>query len=94
MVTDPNAVITSGSPIASLNPGESAQVTAEHEITAADVNASVFINTATVDGDSAAGDPGKPHARRVRRTRGEAAGLVPGLLLSRTPPERGRGVRR
>ena len=56
VVTDPNAVITSGSPIASLNPGESAEVTAEHQITIQDVDSGVFINTATVDASSVAGE--------------------------------------
>ncbi|MCX2719337.1 DUF7507 domain-containing protein [Lentiprolixibacter aurantiacus] len=67
VVSDPNAIITSGSPVSALNPGETATVTAEHQITAADVSTGVFINTATVDGDSAAGavtddsdDPNNP----------------------------------
>jgi len=48
-VTDPDADVDSitGSPIASLAPGDSAQVTAEHTITQDDLNAGSFTNTAT-----------------------------------------------
>ncbi|MBT8205345.1 MAG: gliding motility-associated C-terminal domain-containing protein, partial [Eudoraea sp.] len=56
VVTDPNAVITGGTPISVLNPGESAEVTAEHQITLQDLERGVFINTATVDGFSGLGE--------------------------------------
>ncbi len=51
-ITDNNAVITEGSPIVSLAPGESATVTAEHTITLEDVTAGQVINTAIGTGDS------------------------------------------
>ncbi|MET1057040.1 MAG: gliding motility-associated C-terminal domain-containing protein [Pedobacter sp.] len=50
IVTDPNAMITSGSPIASLAPDASAIVTATHKLTQADIDAGKVINQATVKG--------------------------------------------
>ncbi|CAM1359287.1 DUF7507 domain-containing protein [Tenacibaculum xiamenense] len=51
-VTDPGATITSGNPIASLSPGESATVTASYTLTQADIDNGTYSNTATVTGDS------------------------------------------
>ncbi|MCX2480448.1 gliding motility-associated C-terminal domain-containing protein, partial [Pedobacter sp. MC2016-15] len=50
VVTDPNAVISGGSPIASLAPNASVIVTATHKITQADLDAGKVINQATVKG--------------------------------------------
>ncbi|WP_338226204.1 DUF7507 domain-containing protein [Algoriphagus confluentis] len=47
VVSDPQATITGGSPIASLAPGASAVVTAEYEVQQADVDNGSFTNTAT-----------------------------------------------
>ena len=52
VVTDDNAVITGGNPIASLEPGDSATVTAEHTITQDDIDAGFVENTAEAVGDS------------------------------------------
>jgi gliding motility-associated-like protein len=49
-VTDPNALITGGSPIPSLAPNTSVTVTATHRITQADLDAGQVINQATVKG--------------------------------------------
>ena len=56
-VTDANATILAGSPILSLAPGLSATVTAEHEITQADIDAGFVENTASAIGDSPSGTP-------------------------------------
>src|SRR5690606_39920908 len=56
-VEDGNAVITGGSPIASLAPGKSATVYARHEVTQADINAGQVVNQATVTGNDPNGDP-------------------------------------
>ncbi|MEZ4854530.1 Ig-like domain-containing protein [Flavobacterium sp.] len=50
-VTDADAVITGGNPIATLAPGDSADVTAEHEITEADIAAGQYVNQATIEGE-------------------------------------------
>ncbi|KJJ37253.1 beta strand repeat-containing protein, partial [Aequorivita vladivostokensis] len=54
-VTDANAVITGGNPIASLLPGASATVTAQHEITQADLDLGYVENIAVGTGDSVNG---------------------------------------
>src|SRR5690606_39141751 len=54
-ITDANAVITSGNPIASLTPGASATVTAQHEITQADIDLGYVENIAIGTGDSVNG---------------------------------------
>ena len=54
VVTDDNAEIIAGSPIARLMPGESVTVTARHIVTQADVDAGEVINQARVSGS----DPG------------------------------------
>ncbi|MDC7998778.1 DUF7507 domain-containing protein, partial [Gilvibacter sediminis] len=51
-ITDDNAVITGGNPIAVLLPGESATVTAEHVITQDDIDLGYVENIATALGDS------------------------------------------
>jgi gliding motility-associated-like protein/uncharacterized repeat protein (TIGR01451 family) len=50
VVTDPNAAITNGSPIAQLNPGQQVLVTAVHTLTQADVDAGKVINQANLTG--------------------------------------------
>jgi len=47
VVTDPNANITSGNPVVNLAPGQTANVTAEHVVTQADLDAGQVINAAT-----------------------------------------------
>jgi len=54
-ITDANAVITGGNPIASLLPGASATVTAEHEITQGDIDLGYIENIAIGVGDSPSG---------------------------------------
>ncbi|MCF6308570.1 MAG: hypothetical protein L3J09_11530, partial [Flavobacteriaceae bacterium] len=54
-VTDANATITGGNPIASLAPGASATVTAERTITQADIDLGYVENTAVATGDSPTG---------------------------------------
>src|SRR5690606_16320138 len=54
-ITDANAVITGGNPIASLTPGASATVTAQHEITQADIDLGYVENVAIGTGDSVNG---------------------------------------
>ena len=54
-VTDANAVITGGNPIASLLPGAGATVTAEHTITVADFDQGYIENIAIGTGDSVNG---------------------------------------
>ena len=56
-VEDDNAVITGGSPIASLAPGKSATVLARHEVTQSDIDAGIVLNQATVTGEDPNGDP-------------------------------------
>ncbi|MDT0557002.1 DUF7507 domain-containing protein, partial [Patiriisocius hiemis] len=55
VITDANAVITSGNPIATLAPGASATVTAEHEVTQADIDLGYVENIAIGDGTSPTG---------------------------------------
>ncbi len=54
-ITDANAVITAGNPIATLAPGSSATVTAEHQITQADLDQGYVENIAIATGDSTNG---------------------------------------
>ena len=56
VVTDDNATITGGSPIASLAPGASATVTAEHVITQDDIDAGFVENTAIATGEDPSGN--------------------------------------
>uniref|UniRef100_UPI002616639E DUF7507 domain-containing protein n=1 Tax=uncultured Aquimarina sp. TaxID=575652 RepID=UPI002616639E len=56
VVTDANATITSGSPIASLIPGNTATVTAEHVVTQADIVAGQVINSAIAEGTTPLGE--------------------------------------
>ena len=56
IVTDANATITGGSPIATLAPGETAMVTAEYVITQTEIDNASFTNTAQVTADSVAGN--------------------------------------
>jgi len=56
VVSDSNAVITGGSPITSLGPGESVTVTAEHEITQAELDSGEVVNQAVATGTSPSGD--------------------------------------
>ena len=55
VVTDANATITSGNPIAQLLPGESATVTAEHLVTQADIDQGYIENIAIATGESPTG---------------------------------------
>ncbi len=50
-VTDANANIVSGLPIASLDPGSSANVLANHAVTQADIDAGKILNTAVATSD-------------------------------------------
>ena len=52
-VSDPNAIIVSGTPIQDIVPGASASVIAEHTITQADIDATFVDNQATVTADVA-----------------------------------------
>jgi len=52
-VSDPNAIIVSGTPIQDIAPGASASVIAEHTITQADIDATFVDNQATVTADVA-----------------------------------------
>ncbi|MFN0255901.1 DUF7507 domain-containing protein [Pedobacter ureilyticus] len=56
VVKDPNATITSGSPIAQLNPGQTVLVLAQHVLTQADVDAGKVINQAELEGVDPNGD--------------------------------------
>ncbi|MEW7290749.1 DUF7507 domain-containing protein [Aquimarina sp. 2304DJ70-9] len=56
VVDDPNATIISGVPIASLSPGGTATVIAEHVVTQDDLLAGLVINTAEVTGTTAGGE--------------------------------------
>ena len=47
LIEDQNALITSGNPIPSVAPGDTATVTAVHQITQADIDAGEVINSAT-----------------------------------------------
>lgn len=55
VVTDSNAAIVSGSPIANLPVGGSATATAEHTLTADDITARQVVNRASASGNSIAG---------------------------------------
>ncbi|MEZ4778799.1 MAG: Ig-like domain-containing protein [Flavobacteriaceae bacterium] len=55
VVTDANATITGGNPIATLAPGASATVTAEHIVTQADIDLGYIENIAVGTGDSPTG---------------------------------------
>ena len=57
VVTDNNATVISGSPIAQLNPGQTTLVLAEHVLTQADVDAGKVINQAELIGVDPNGDP-------------------------------------
>src|SRR3546814_1090264 len=48
VVTDGNATIVSGSPVASLPPSQTATVIARHQVTQSDIDAGVVVNQATV----------------------------------------------
>ncbi|WP_158531204.1 DUF7507 domain-containing protein, partial [Algoriphagus chordae] len=50
VTTDANATVNSGSPIATLIPGQTANVSASHQVTQADINTGQILNIATVDG--------------------------------------------
>src|SRR5690606_31271061 len=56
VVTDDNAEIISGSPIARLLPGESVTVMARHVVTQADIDAGEVINQARVSGNDPEGN--------------------------------------
>ncbi|SFU15003.1 conserved repeat domain-containing protein, partial [Algoriphagus locisalis] len=49
-ITEPKAVITSGNPILTLAPGNTATITAEHVVTQADLDAGFYSNQATARG--------------------------------------------
>ncbi|PCE63528.1 DUF7507 domain-containing protein [Sediminicola luteus] len=55
-VTDVNGIIVSGSPIASLAPGASINVVAQHTITQSDLDRGYIENSATATGDSPIGN--------------------------------------
>src|SRR5690606_34506700 len=57
VVTDNNAEIVSGSPVASLAPNATAMVIARHQITQADIDAGIVVNQAKVTGDDPEGNP-------------------------------------
>src|SRR5690606_29008873 len=56
-VEDDNAEIVSGSPIATLAPGQSATVMARHVVTQADIDAGEVVNQARVWGEDPEGNP-------------------------------------
>jgi len=56
-VGDANAAIASGNPIATLTPSITVNLTATHQITPADINAGMVVNTATVTGTPPIGPP-------------------------------------
>ena len=60
IVTDDNATIISGSPIATLLPGDSVTVLATRTIVQADIVAGQVINTAIASGEGPSGDPLNP----------------------------------
>src|SRR3546814_7082155 len=57
MVTDGNAEITGGSPVASLAPNATATVIARHQVTQADIDAGTVVNQAKVTGEDPEGNP-------------------------------------
>ncbi|MBB2151401.1 DUF7507 domain-containing protein [Pedobacter gandavensis] len=57
VLSDNNAVITNGSPIASLSPGQTALATAVHTLTQADVDAGKVINQASLTAQDPNGTP-------------------------------------
>jgi uncharacterized repeat protein (TIGR01451 family)/gliding motility-associated-like protein len=59
-LTDPKAQITGGNPIATLSPGQSATITAEHRVVQADLNAGLYQNT----GSAKAKDPNNKDVNR------------------------------
>src|SRR5690606_33096386 len=56
-VTDNNAEIVSGSPVASLAPNATATVIARHQVTQADIDAGIVVNQAKVTGEDPEGNP-------------------------------------
>src|SRR5690606_18207147 len=56
-VTDDNAEITGGSPVASLAPNATATVAARHQISQSDIVAGTVVNEATVTGNDPDGNP-------------------------------------
>src|SRR5690606_36079960 len=56
-VTDDNAEIVAGSPVATLAPGASATVIARHRVTQDDLDAGQVVNQAFVTGNDPSGDP-------------------------------------
>ncbi|MFB2119287.1 gliding motility-associated C-terminal domain-containing protein [Parapedobacter sp. 2B3] len=57
VITDDNAEIVSGSPVASLAPNTTATVVARHQITQADIDAAIVVNQAKVTGNDPGGNP-------------------------------------
>ncbi len=57
ITTDPNAVITSGNPVVSLEPRQTVMVAAIHVVTQADLDLGKIDNTASITGTDPAGKP-------------------------------------
>ncbi|WP_229738703.1 DUF11 domain-containing protein, partial [Parapedobacter pyrenivorans] len=57
VVTDNNAEIVSGSPIATLAPNATATVIARHQVTQSDIDAGIVVNQAKVTADDPEGNP-------------------------------------